>query len=269
MTTAPALPPPAEELALLTEAATEAGRIARHYWRGNPKVWDKGGGLGPVSEADLAVNDALHGALIGARPGYGWLSEESPDDPARLKAARSFILDPIDGTRAFIDGQQGFSHAIAVVEAGQVVAAVVHLPVLDLTYSATADGPALLNGAPIAPSQHGLKGARVLANKATLSGAHWRGGAAPGFSREFRPSLAWRLCLAAEGQFDAALSLRLTWEWDIAAASLIAARAGAAITDRHGADMRFNNPDPQIDGLIVAGALLHGELLAALAPMTR
>ena len=269
MTAPSALPSLADELTLLTEAATEAGRIARHYWRGNPKVWEKGGGLGPVSEADLAVNEALHTALIGARPGYGWLSEESPDGPARLTAPRGFILDPIDGTRAFIDGQEGFSHAIAVVEAAQVVAAIVHLPMLGLTYSATADGQALLNGAPITPSRHELKGARVLANKAALSGTHWRGGAAPGFTREFRPSLAWRLCLAAEGQFDAALSLRLTWEWDIAAASLIAARAGAAVTDRHGAGMRFNNPDPQIDGLIVAAAPLHNALLAALAPMTR
>ena len=264
-----ALPSLAEDLALLIDAADEAGQIARHYWRQHPKVWDKGGSLGPVSEADLAVNDALHGALIGARPGYGWLSEESPDDRARLAALRGFILDPIDGTRAFIDGQEGFSHAIAVVEGGQVVAAVVHLPVLGLTYTATADGPAQLNGADIAPSHHALIGAQVLTSKAAMSGAHWRGGAAPGFSRVFRPSLAWRLCLAAQGRFDAALSLNLTWEWDIAAASLIAARAGAAVTDRHGAHMRFNNPEPQIDGLIVAGEPLHGALLSALAPMQR
>ncbi len=262
-----AAPPAIDELVLLTEAAEEAGRIARHYWRRQPKVWDKGGGLGPVTEADLAVNEALARALLGARPGYGWLSEESPDDPAaRQAAARSFILDPIDGTRAFIEGQEGFSHAIAVVEGGAVVAAVVHLPVLGLTYSATAGGAALLNGEPIAATRHPLPGARVLANKAAMNAALWRGGVVPEFRREFRPSLAWRLCLAAQGRFDGALSLRPTWEWDVAAASLIAERAGAAVSDRHGAAMRFNNPHPQVDGLIVAGQPLHDALLAALEP---
>lgn len=256
----------ADDLALLTGAAEEAGRIARHYWRRDPKVWDKGGDLGPVSEADLAVNDALSRALLGARPGYGWLSEETPDDPAaRQAAARSFILDPIDGTRAFIEGQEGFSHAIAVVEAGRPIAAVVHLPVLGLTYSATAEGAACLNGEPITVTQHPLPGARVLAGKVVMNGALWRGGVVPDFRREFRPSLAWRLCLAAQGRFDGALSLRPTWEWDVAAACLIAARAGAAVTDRHGSAMRFNNPHPQVDGLIVAGQPLHDALLAALA----
>lgn len=257
----------AEDLALLVEAADEAGRIARHYWRQQPKVWDKGGELGPVSEADLAVNDALARALLGARPGYGWLSEETPDDPpARRAAIRSFILDPIDGTRAFIEGQEGFSHAIAVVEDGQPIAAVVHLPVLGLTYTATSDGAAMLNGAPMTATQHPLPGARVLANKATMNAVLWRGGVVPDFRREFRPSLAWRLCLAAQGRFDGALSLRPTWEWNVAAASLIAGRAGAVVTDRRGAAMRFNNPHPQVDGLIVAGQPLHDALLAALEP---
>src|SRR5690606_17381730 len=101
-------------------------------------------------------------------------------------------------------------------------------------------------------------------NKAAMNAALWRGGVVPEFRREFRPSLAWRLCLAAQGRFDGALSLRPTWEWDVAAASLIAERAGAAVSDRHGATMRFNNPHPQVDGLIVAGQPLHDALLAAL-----
>lgn len=256
----------AADLALLTEAATEAGEIARRFWRNDPQVWDKGGALGPVSEADLAVNDHLAAVLRRARPDYGWLSEEDPDDGSRLEADRLFILDPIDGTRAFIDGQKGFSHALAVVEQGQVTAAVVHLPIMGLTYSATLNGSARLNGEVIAPSQHGLDGATVLANKGSMAGPHWRGGVPPGVQRVFRPSLAWRLCLAAQGRFDAALSLRPAWEWDIAAASLIATQAGAAVSDRHGAVMRFNNPHPQVDGLVVAAPPLHDALLSALAP---
>lgn len=262
---APPLPPHADDLALLLEAAHEAGTIARRYWREAVQIWEKDGGAGPVTEADLAVNDALAARLQAARPFYGWLSEETPDSDARLDARRTFILDPIDGTRAFIEGQQGFAHALAVAEGDRVVAAVVHLPIMGLTYAASADGPATLNGQPIAPSDAGIEGASVLTPRASMEGRFWAGGQPPPFRRQFRPSLAWRLCLAAEGRFDAALSLRAAWEWDIAAASLIAARAGAVVTDRFGAPMRFNSPRAQVEGLIVAGPRLHAELLAALA----
>lgn len=257
---------PERDLDLLLGAAKGAGEIARRFWRKDPRTWEKDAGAGPVTEADLAVNDYLHQQLLGARRSYGWLSEESADDPSRLDAARSFIIDPIDGTRAFIDGQQGFSHALAVAEAGRIVAAVVHLPVMGLTYTAHENGPATLNGRVISPTDQGIAGARVLTPRASMDAAFWRGGTPPPFRREFRPSLAWRLCLAAEGRFDAALSLRAAWEWDIAAGSLIAQRAGAVVTDQAGREMRFNNPEPLVDGLVIAGPRLHAELMAALNP---
>lgn len=235
------------------------------FWRRDPVAWDKGCGAGPVTEADLAVNDAMLSLLTGERPDYGWLSEESEADPARLDAQRCFIVDPIDGTRAFIDGQDGFSHSLAIADGSRIIAAVVHLPVLDLTYTATANGPALLNGQPIAPTDPDIDGAGVLTYRAISDAQYWRSGVMPPFRREFRSSLAWRLSLAAEGRFDAALSLRAAWEWDIAAGSLIAERAGARVTDRRGKPMQFNSPRAQVDGLIVAGPKLHGQLLAALA----
>ncbi|WP_265501214.1 3'(2'),5'-bisphosphate nucleotidase CysQ [Paracoccus beibuensis] len=255
---------PEADLALLTEAAIEAGQIALRFWRRDPVAWDKGGGAGPVTEADLAVNDAIQARLTGACPDYGWLSEESEADPARLDARRCFIIDPIDGTRAFIDGQDGFSHSLAVAENDRIIAAVVHLPVRGLTYTAVEGGPALLNGQPIRPSDADIDGARVLTYRAVSEAANWRG-PMPAFRREFRSSLAWRLCLAAEGQFDAALSLRACWEWDIAAGSLIAERAGATVSDRRGQRMRFNSARAQVDGMITAGPHLHGQILTALA----
>ena len=257
------MPGAEDDLALLLAAAEEAGRIALRFWRRDPQAWDKGGGAGPVTEADLAVNDALQAMLMAARPDYGWLSEESEADPARLDAARCFIIDPIDGTRAFIDGQEGFSHSLAVAQGDRIIAAVVHLPVTGLTYAAHADGPATLNGAPIAPTDSGIEDARVLTYRAVADAPDWRAGMPP-FRREFRSSLAWRLCLAAEGRFDAALSLRAAWEWDIAAGALIAERAGARVTDRRGQPMRFNSPRAQVDGLIVAGPRLHAALRGAL-----
>lgn len=266
MSAAPPLPSLAEELALLTEAAREAGRIARHWWRKAPQVWDKGGVLGPVTEADLAVDARLRELLLGARPAYGWLSEESEDTPARLDARRTFILDPIDGTRAFIDGQEGFSHSIALVEGGRVVAGVVFLPVRETLYAATADGAATRNGHPIHPSAAQIDGARVLTAKVSLDPGLWRGRMPPPVRREFRPSLAWRLCLAAEGRFDAAMTLRPAWEWDVAAGALIAERAGAVVTDRRGGVVGFNSESGAVDGMIAAGPALHAALIERLDP---
>lgn len=260
------MPAPEADLALLEQAARAAGQVAMGFWRRDPEAWEKPDGAGPVTEADLAINDTLQALLTGARPDYGWLSEESEADPSRLDARRCFIVDPIDGTRAFIAGQDGFSHSLAVADGDRIVAAVVYLPVLDLCYTAHEGGPALLNGVPIAPTDATIEGARVLTYRAVAEPGHWRGGEVPPFAREFRPSLAWRLCLAAEGRFDAALSLRAAWEWDIAAGSLIALCAGAAATDRHGQRMRFNSPRGMVDGLVVAGPRLHGALLAALKP---
>lgn len=259
------MPAPEADLALLLQAAQAAGPIALSFWRSQPRSWEKADGAGPVTEADLAVNDALQGMLTAARPDYGWLSEESEADAAREDARRCFIIDPIDGTRSFIAGQPDFAHSLAVAEGSRITAAVVHLPAKALTFSAHADGPALLNGVPIRPADRGMQGASVLTYASASDAEHWKGGRKPPFRREFRPSLAWRLCLVAEGRFDAALSLRHVWEWDIAAGSLIAERAGAVATDRHGQPMRFNSPRALIDGMIVAGPRLHGEIRAALA----
>ena len=252
------------DLALLAGAATEAGRLARSFWGRAVAVREKGDGQGPVSEADLAVDALLRDRLTAARPGYGWLSEESADDPARHTARRSFVVDPIDGTRSFLARERVWAHALAVVEAGQVVAGVVHLPMLKRTYAARLGGGATMNGGAIrAGNRAALDGAEVLTNAASLDPALWPGGVPP-VTRAFRPSLAYRLCLVAEGRYDAMLTLRPAWEWDVAAGALIAAEAGAGVSDRHGAVPVFNARHPATDGLVVAGAALHGALLARL-----
>ena len=262
----PAAPASEADLALLTEAALGAGEIARRHFQRGARAWDKGAGQGPVTEADLEVNDYLHGRLLGARPAYGWLSEESAplDDSARLHAPSVFVIDPIDGTRAFIDGQKSFAHALAVVRDGSPVAAVVHLPLLNLTYRAIAGGGAWLNDRQVTASGRvDLAGARVLAARAALEPRHWPGGV-PRVSRHFRPSLAWRLALIGEGAFDAMITLRDTWDWDIAAAALIAAEAGAMVTDRYGQALRFNRESALNQGVLAASRSLHAGLLTAL-----
>jgi myo-inositol-1(or 4)-monophosphatase len=256
---------PGHDLALLTEAARLAGEIALAFWKRGPQVWDKGGGHGPVTEADLAVNAMLEARLRAARPDYGWLSEETADGPDRLACERVFVIDPIDGTRAFIAGEDTFAHSLAVAEAGRIVAAVVFLPALDRLYCASAGSPALRDGQPIAASAAGSEqGATVLTTAAALAPEHWPGGV-PAVKRSFRASLAYRLCLVAEGRHDGMLTLRDAWEWDIAAGSLIAERAGARVTDRLGAALRFNAAPPQARGVLAAGPAVHRGLLARLS----
>lgn len=259
--------PEADDLELLKAAAIEAGKIAEKYFRADPKTWDKGDGQGPVTQADLEIDEMLRATLIGARPNYGWLSEETEDDAARLDAETVFIVDPIDGTRAFIDGQQTFSHSLAIARGGLVTEGAVHLPLRDKCYAAQKDRGATLNDTPLTASS--VKAGRmpdVLAGKQNSEPQYWRSGDVP-FKRHIRPSIAYRMALVGEGRFDGMVTLRPTWEWDVAAGALIAAEAGALVSDRRGQTLKFNNPVPQLDGVISAGARLHQDLIAKLMPV--
>lgn len=247
---------------LLGAVVREAGALALAHADAPGAVVDKPDGGGPVSEADLATDAYLRRHLLAARPGYGWLSEESADTPDRLEAQRLFIVDPIDGTRAFLAGKPTWAISVAVVEAGQVVAGIVHMPALGKTYTAERGGGARRNGHPIATSRRAAaEGAEVLTSSSQLAPAYWPGGIPP-VSRHFRPSIAYRLCLVAEGRFDATLTFRRSWEWDVAAGDLIAREAGASVTDASGGPLAYNSPDPRVDGMIAAAPTLHADLLS-------
>ena len=258
---------PATDLPLLIDAARVAGRVATSFAGPTAARWDKPGDAGPVTEADLAVNDLLCTTLQQARPEYGWLSEETEDGAGRLTKDRVFIVDPIDGTRSFVEGSSTWAHSLAVAEQGHVTAAVVYLPLRDKLYAAALGQGATLNGAPLATSgECDVADMTVLAARPAMVAEHWQSGEAPTFKRSYRPSLAYRLALVAEGRFDAMITLRPTWEWDIAAGTLIVSEAGGGASERTGAPLRFNNARPQLNGVIAAGQHLHPEVLAALAP---
>ncbi len=255
---------PGPDLALLHEAALEAGRIAERYFRADPEVWDKGGGQGPVTEADLAIDAMLKEKLLGARPDYGWLSEETGDTADRLEQDRVFIIDPIDGTRSFIEGHKTFSHSLAIAENGEVIAAAVHLPMRGETFLAEAGGGATKNGDAIRTGMaDNLPEAKILTNKANLQADYWPNGV-PEFERHFRSSLAFRLCLVAENRFDGMLTLRNAWEWDVAAGDLICREAGVTVSDRLGVMPQFNSRMAQQAGFIAASPAIHDALMLAL-----
>lgn len=255
-----------DDLSLLIDAAQDAGKIAARYFHGVADRWDKPGGQGPVTEADLAVDQMLREELTAARPDYGWLSEETEDGIERLSAEHVFIVDPIDGTRSFIEGSTTWAHSLAIARNGRVEAAVVYLPLRDKLYAAARGKGATLNHQPLAVSTRTeLEGATVLAAKPNFTPSRWINEIVPPVTRAFRSSLAYRLSLVGEGRFDAMMTLHPTWEWDVAAGSLIVEEAGGTVSDRARQSARFNNPAPQLSGMIAGGAFIHDALMTRLA----
>ena len=247
-----------DDLALLESAVRAAGDIARKFYGGDFKRWSKEGGS-PVSEADLAVDRYLQSTLLAARPGYGWLSEESPDNKARLTTKRVFVVDPIDGTVAFLKQRPHFTICAAVVEAGRPLSAIVFNPISEECFAAVLGGGATLNGAPIHVTARGaIAGARMLGPKSTFE-TGWPEVEVTSFS-----SIAYRIVLVAAGRYDAAVSISAKRDWDLAAADLIVREAGGSLTDRSGATLYYNRASATQNSAIAAGAPLHALLLAHL-----
>jgi myo-inositol-1(or 4)-monophosphatase len=252
------LPGPESDLDLLEFAVREAGKIALRFFCGQYKRWTKEGGS-PVTEADLAVDAFLKSTLRQARPDYGWLSEESLDDPSRLEARRIFVVDPIDGTVAFMKGRPHFTICAAVVENGRPTAGVVFNPAAEENFTAERGQGALLNGAPIHVGRRTeIAGCRLLGNKQLFAG--W-----PPIHVENFSSIAYRVALVAAGRFDAMISLTTKRDWDMAAADIILCEAGGELVGADGHPLTYNGALALQGATIGAGPDLIGPLLAELA----
>ena len=252
------------DLTLIEGAARDAGEVAKSHFKHSPQIWDKENNAGPVTQADLDVDHMLRNELSAARPTYGWLSEETDDTKDRLSTDTVFIVDPIDGTRAFIEGTPHWAHSLAIVKKGRVQSAVVFLPILDLMFTASLNGGAFLNGCPISVGdRQNTNGADILSTKANFNNEFWPGGF-PDLKRSFRSSLAYRLCLVANGDFDGMLTLRVTWEWDVAAGCLIVNEAGGLATNQSGEEIIFNSYAGQINGIVASNSKIHAGLMIGL-----
>lgn len=250
----------AADRALLTEAVREAGSIAMRYFGHEPKAWDKHPN-DPVSEADLAVNESLKARLLAARPHYGWLSEETEDDGRRLKTRHVWIVDPIDGTRAFLQNKPEFAVSVALVEAGTPVLGAVYNPATEEFFDAVAGHGAALNGEAIFASKRAsFAGGRFLASPRTIARYHWREMAPDAeFAEVF--SIAYRLAKVAAGMADAAISLAAKNDWDIAAADLIVREAGGLCTTKEGTGFRYNRETPRHPSVIATAPSLYRPIL--------
>ena len=249
--------------ALLVAAVRDAGAVALDFFRNGAKSWDKKHD-DPVSEADIAVDNLLRDRLQGPRPFYGWLSEETPDDHIRLDMQRLWIVDPIDGTRAFLKGKAEFTVCAALVEDGVPTAAAVFNPATDEFFEAFAGGAARMNGQPIrASTRQTLAGAKLLASRRTFEHHHWLR-LTPGAEFTDMSSIAYRMVKVANGDFDAAVSLGEKSDWDIAGADLILREAGACCTTRTGEAFRFNAKHPRHPSVLAAAPALHPILIEML-----
>lgn len=250
------------DLDLILAAARQAGDIAMGYFGRKPEVWLKAGSS-PVSEADFAVDRFLRDTLSSARPSYGWLSEETADTPERLGAERTFVVDPIDGTRAFIEGRDTWCVSVAVVERGTPVAGVLVCPALRETYWAGSTGPAFLDGRPIT--------VRPLEGQPRVGGPKTIFAMLPDELRDrfavtaYVPSLAYRLALLARGSLDAALVKPDSHDWDLAAADLILRQAGGQVVDERGQALSYAGEHVRHQMLVAGSGALLAEILGAFA----
>jgi myo-inositol-1(or 4)-monophosphatase len=242
----------------LADAVREAGALALQTFRVELRSWIKGKSS-PVSEADLDVDALLRRRLLALRPA-GWLSEETEDDPARLRQDEVWVVDPIDGTRGYLEGSPEWTVSVALVRRGRPVIAALYAPVSDELFLAVAGGGATRNGNPISASTGGqLAGAKFAGPKRRLE---------PLMEIEPTmhivprvPSLALRLARVAHGVIDATIAGPNSHDWDLAAADLLVHEAGGKLTTLTGESPTYNRREPVHDVLVAAGRERHAVLL--------
>ncbi|GAA0778763.1 3'(2'),5'-bisphosphate nucleotidase CysQ [Roseibium denhamense] len=255
------------DLTLLETAAREAGALALTYFGRDPRTWLKGN-KSPVSEADLAVDTLLASRLRESRPEYGWLSEETVDDKRRLDQDRVFIVDPIDGTRAFLAGGEEWTVSVAVVDRGRPVAGAVFCPRRDEMFLARAKGGCRLNGETILVSKRAdVQGSRLTGPHSIVSAEAVR---ASGFEpQEILRSLAYRIANVACGRVEVAAARGGPSDWDLAAADLLVQEAGGKLSGLDGQSMIYNREKTRHPALIAAPAALLEAATAVLGDVIR
>ncbi len=255
-----------EDLARIEAALGIARQILGAFVPGVVEAHEKVEG-GLVTAADLAVDAALADVL--PRAGEGWLSEETPDDPARLARSRVWVVDPIDGTRHFFEGRSEWSVSIALVEDGRAVAGGVTLPARDLTILGAEGFGVRANGRAVqVRSGVTLARSEVLVSRSEHERGEWDAVHGAPFAVRPHGSVAAKLALVAAGQADATWTLHPRHEWDVAAGVSLVLAAGGEVWRPDGGAVRFNEPRPTLPGLCAAPPDLAREVRAWLTGST-
>ncbi|RIV77509.1 3'(2'),5'-bisphosphate nucleotidase CysQ [Pelagerythrobacter aerophilus] len=245
----------------LESIVREAGRIALAAWPGaghTVETWEKTPG-NPVCAADLAVDTFLKRELGRLLPAAGWLSEETADDPARLGKGLIWLVDPIDGTRDFIRGRTGWAVSVALISERRPLIGMLAAPAREEDWIGISGQGSWRNGERLRVS-----------NRTEFASARVPADSLPKEDRDLQMvdkpnSIALRAAMVAADEADLLATLRWGFEWDIAAAALIAREAGAAISDAFGQPLNYNKRDPRAFGLLISAPGIHAAAVERLA----
>ena len=260
----------AADLELAIIAAREAGRVVMRSFRTEQKVTHKSPSQ-PLTEADLAADDIIKRLLLGQRLMYGWLSEETADNPSRLKRRHVWIVDPIDGTRSYIEGYAEFAISIGLAEDGITVLGVVYNPATDEMYAAQRGkgawrvGGKPLNVLPPNPEMT-LASRRMVASRSEIRAGDF-GPFEDAFDIHGTGSTAYKLAKVAAGEAQVFVSRGPKSEWDVCAGVLLVEEAGGRATDLHGDQIVYNKADTRVDGILATNGTLHREMIDRVAAM--
>ncbi len=222
-------------------------------------------GHDPVTEADRALDAVLRNELL--RSGEGWLSEESVDDPIRLQHSRVWVVDPLDGTREFVQGIPEFCVSIGFVENGRPVAGGICNPATNEIFLGSVESGVTYNGKPAQPTQRKtLDGALVLASRSEVKRGEWKAFENSGFRIRPMGSVAYKLALVAAGLADITFTLTPKNEWDVVAGAALVQSAGGFVSTLERTSLTANRRDPLLSGLLASGPFLKGELLSLVEP---
>ncbi len=243
------------------EIVREAGRMAYGQWPGaghEVEMWEKEPGH-PVCAADLAVDAFLKRELSALLPSAGWLSEETVDDPERLKRDLIWLVDPIDGTRDFIRGRKGWAVSVALISGGKPLIGMLSAPAQGEEWLSLAGQGATRNGEVLRSSK-----------RVEFSGSRVPTDSLPNVDSDLvaveKPnSIALRIAKVAADEADLIATLRWGYEWDIGAATLIAREAGAEVSDTLGNPLGYNKRDPRAFGVLVSAPAIHGAAVERLS----
>jgi myo-inositol-1(or 4)-monophosphatase len=222
-------------------------------------------GHDPVTEADRALDAVLRKELL--RSGEGWLSEESVDDPIRLQRSRVWVVDPLDGTREFVQGIPEFCVSIGFVENGRPVAGGICNPATNEVFLGSIESGVTYNGRPAHASQRNtLEGALILASRSEVKRGEWKAFENSGFKIRAMGSVAYKLALVSAGLADVTFTLTPKNEWDVVAGAALVQSAGGFVSTLEKTNLTANRRDPLLSGLLASGPLLKDELFSLVAP---
>ena len=245
---------------LVKESILEAGKLALKWFKKDPEQWKKDDGS-LVSKADIEINDLLNKLLKNKNPEFGWLSEENEDDKSRLNKKITFVVDPLDGTKAFLEGKKEFSISVAIIKNGLPISGIVFSPSTGEMFEAEKNKGSWKNNKKVIISKYNrLEKCKMIAFKPMFSHPAWKE-PWPKMDVENRNSIAYRMALVASGQYDAMMALNSKNDWDIAAGDLLISESGGIVTLHTNKKIIYNTENTKKPSVIGTNKAIHEKII--------